>query len=175
MKTILPLSVAVLFLSAPTYPYIKTLLPPDNAPEVPFHTPVYTNGKTLPQHIENEIILTPEDGVILVNQKVTVGKDAKLIIKPGTIIAVAEYGELRILGNIDARGTEKNQIQFISNERNETNRNWNGIIIEDTGSGRIEHTIFHHASPGISCSVPGKVATTANTYLFGNLDFWGSC
>ncbi|MEK7499559.1 MAG: hypothetical protein AAB649_03060 [Patescibacteria group bacterium] len=175
MKTILPISIATLFLFAPTFHYIQGLAPSKNAPDVPFHTPAYTTGKSLPRHITSSLTVGPEDGVILVHTVVTVDTGATLSIKPGTTVAVSEYGGLQVLGTLNASGAETTPIVFISNELNESNRNWNGILFENTGKGIVKHTIFHHASPALSCSSPGNVTLDSNTSLFGNLDLWGSC
>ncbi len=176
MKTMLPIIIAVLFLFAPAFPLIQGLAPErSDAPETPFHTPAYKEGKILPRDIQETTTIGPEDGVILVNTVITVHKGATLTIQPNTTIAVAEYGGIRVLGSLNAQGTEKEPIQFISNELNQTNRNWVGIAYEDSGSGTIDHAIFHHASPAITCSVPGKVIIKDNTYLFGNLEVYGSC
>lgn len=175
MKNILPLSVAMLFLFAPAFPYIARLLPTADAPDIPFHTIANPQAKALPQHIEESITIGPEDGVIALHTIVTIGKNARLTILPGTTIAAAEYTGIRVLGSLSVQGTQQNPVQFISNELNETNRTWNGILFTDTGSGHIEHAIFHHASPAISCHTSGKVEMNSNAYQFGNLDVWGSC
>ncbi|MDA1168916.1 MAG: hypothetical protein O3A36_01100 [bacterium] len=175
MKSILPISIATLFLFAPTFHYVQGLAPNKNVPDVPFHTPAYTTGTSLPRHITNSLTVGPEDGIILIHTVVTIDAGATLTIKPGTIIAVSEYGGIQIFGNLDARGTKRAPIQFISNELNERNRNWNGILFENTGAGSVEHAIFHHASPAISCAASGNVIMSSNTSLFGNLDLWGSC
>jgi hypothetical protein len=176
MKTMLPIIIAVLFLFAPAFPYIEGLFPDQkDIPEVPFHTPAYKEGKVLPRYITENTTLGPEDGIVLINTIITVRPDKSLVMKPGTTVAVAEYGGIKVLGNLEAKGTEKNPITFISNELNVTNRNWDGIFYEATGSGAIEHAVFHHASPAISCSVPGKVMINNNKYLFGNLEVYGPC
>lgn len=176
MKTILPISIAALFLFAPAIPSVQKLLPnQENAPSVPFHTPAHTEGRALPSHIEKEMIIGPEDGIILMNTMVRVEKNGSLVIKPGTTIAATEYAGIRVFGKLEAQGTEKNPIRFISNELNETNRTWSGILYENSGSGIVEHTTFHHASPSISCTISGKVITRNNKYLFGNLALYGPC
>ncbi len=176
MKTMLSIIVAVLFIFAPAFPYLQGLEPESqDISKVPFHTLAYKEGKSLPRHIEENTTLGPEDGTILINTVVTVNEGKSLVLKPGTTVAVTEYGGIRVQGTFDAAGTEKNPISFISNELNETNRNWNGIVYETTGSGKIEHAIFHHASPAISCSLPHKVSIDKNIYLFGNLELYGPC
>lgn len=176
MKTLLPTLIAALFLFAPAFPYIQELVPnKQNDPEIPFHTPAYTEGKTLPRHIEEDVTIGPEDGIILINTTITIKKGNTLRIKPGTTIAVAEYGGIQVLGVLDAQGDTKNPISFISNELNEKNRNWTGITYAPTGSGIIRNALFYHASPAITCSVPGGVTIANNRYLFGNLELYGPC
>lgn len=176
MKTIFPLIITTLFLFAPAFPDIERLAPkPQNDLDVPFHTPAHTEGKLLPQHIEETTTLGPEDGLILIHTMVTVRQGATLTIRPGTTVAVSEYGGIRVHGILNVQGTEKNPVSFISNELNEMNRSWNGILYEKTSSGTIEHAVFHHASPAISCSMAGKVTIRDNTYLFGNLELYGPC
>lgn len=176
MKTMLPIIIAVLFLFAPAFPVIQGLAPErSDAPEIPFHTPAYTEGNVLPQDIQENTTLRPEDGVVLINTVITVQKGATLTIQPGTTLAVAEYAGIRVLGTLNAHGTEKDPVQLISNELNQTNRNWVGIVYEGTGSGTIDHTLFHHASPAITCTAPGNVILDQNTYLFGTLEVYGSC
>lgn len=176
MKTTLPIIIAVLFLFAPAFPLVQGLAPErSDAPKIPFHTPAYTEGKILPRDIQGNTAVGPEDGVVLINTVVTVQQGATLTIQPGTRLAVAEYAGIRVLGTLNAQGTEKNPVRFISNELNQTNRNWVGILYEGTGSGTIEHAIFHHASPAITCAVPGNVTLNENTYLFGNLEVYGPC
>lgn len=175
MRSILPISITVLFLVAPTFHYIQGLAPNKNVPDVPFHTPAYTTGTSLPRHITGSLLVGPEDGTILVHTIITIDKGATLEIKPGTVVAVSEYGGFQVFGTLQANGTKNNPIQFISNELNEKNRNWNGILFERSSAGRVEHAIFHHASPSISCSSPGTVFLENITSLFGNLDLWGSC
>jgi len=175
MKTLLPICIAVLFLFAPGFHHIQRLAPPKNAPSVPFHTSAFPESKTLPKYITGTVTIGPNDGVIVLHTEVTVAEGASLVLQPGTTIAVAEYAGIRVLGNVQAIGTTTNPITFMTSELNETNRNWNGILFEPTSTGHIEHAIFHHASPAISCSVPGKITLQANTYLFGNLDIYGSC
>ncbi len=168
--------VATLFLFAPAFPSIQGLIPNRvDTPEIPFHTSAYTEGRALPYRIEESTTVGPEDGIILINGAVIISQDATLTIKPGTTLAVAEYGEIRVQGNLEARGTEKNPIQFISNEKNQKNRNWNGILFEETGSGIVEYAVFHHASPSISCSQAETPTIRNNTYLFGNLELYGAC
>ena len=175
MKKILPISIAVLFLFAPGFHVVQSLAPKNNSPEVPFHTPKYTEGKTLPRQIIENSIIGPEDGIIFIHTLVTVNKNAKLTIKPGTIIAMSEYSGIRVLGDVQAIGTKENPIQFVSNELNHTNRTWSGLFFEQSGAGHVEHALFQYASPAISCTIPSKIILKENKYLFGNLDLFGPC
>lgn len=175
MKTILPICIAVVFFFAPGFHLIQSLLPKSNAPEISFHTPKYTQGKILPRQITENVTIGPEDGIILINTTVTVNQNATLTVKPGTIVALAEYAGIRVLGNLHAKGTTERQIQFISNELNHTNRTWTGIFFEQSGTGQLEHTLFQYASPAISCTAPNKVILKENEFFFGNIDLFGPC
>ncbi|HLC49766.1 MAG TPA: hypothetical protein VJI96_05280 [Candidatus Andersenbacteria bacterium] len=176
MRPILPVSIALLFLFAPAFQSIAELIPnQQDIQNIPFHTPVYTEGKSLPEHIIQSMTVGPEDGIILIHKIITVHFGTTLTIKPGTTVAIAEYGGIRVFGTLTAQGTEENPIQFISNEKNEVNRNWSGILFESTGNGTIKYAVFHHASPAMSCATPGKVLVQNTSYLFGNLDLYDAC
>ncbi len=176
MKKILPMSIAAIFLFSPGFPYIQKLNPnPQDAPDVPFHTPIYREGKSLPKDIFESLTVGPEDGIILIHAMVTIHPSGSLTIKPGTTVAVDEYGGIRVLGNLEAKGTKQRPILFTSNELNEKNRNWSGILYEQSGLGVIEYATFHYASPSMSCSVSQQVSLQNNTYTLGNLDHYGPC
>lgn len=175
MKTMLPIWLAVLLVIAPTFPFLHQAIEKDSdAPEIPFHTPFYTDGFVVPGIIDATLTIGPEQEAILLKEHVTVTPSGRLIILPGTTIFASEYSGIRVQGRLDAQGNENNPIVFTSNEKNEQNRNWNGIFYEDQSAGSIRYTEFHYASPAIACQHE-NIQLQQNTYRFGNLDTYGPC
>lgn len=131
-----------------------------------FHTPVLSSGYSLPSHITQNLLLSPQMGIILVHSLVTIEKNASITIQPGTTLAVDEYGGIDVHGRLTVRGTKENPVNFITNEQNETNRHWVGLLLEPGSVSTITYSIFHHASPPISC-LPTSIYTLEHiTSLF---------
>lgn len=176
MKTILPIGFALLLGFAPVFPLLNNVLEGDkNAEEIPFHTPVHTDGYFIPQVIDNTLVIGPDKAPIILKENVTIEPSGHLIILPGTAIFAHEYSNIRVLGTLDARGEKDNPIMFISNEQNEQNRTWGGILYEKNSNGAIEYADFQHASPSVSCQGVNVPTLQGNTYRFGNLDVYGPC
>lgn len=176
MKTILPIGFALLLGLAPMFPGINNALNANKtAEEVPFHTPVHSSGFFIPQTIDTTLTIGPELGTTILQGNVVIEPSGHVIILPGTTIFAHEYSNVRVFGTLDARGEKHNPIAFISNEQNEQNRNWGGILYENNAKGLISHTTFHHASPAIGCQEAGGVVLQDNTYRFGNIDIYGPC
>lgn len=140
-----------------------------------FHAPATTTGYYLPRHINNNLTLGPEQGIIIVSETSIIGKNARLTLLPGTTVAVHEYGSLVVQGSLQSIGTSTEPISYISNELREENRNWGGVLFEKESNGTIDHAIFHHASPGVSCQAPSTVSITNTTFSLGNLEIFGPC
>ena len=176
MKTILPIGFALILALAPALPLLNNALEGDkNAEEIPFHTPVHSSGFFIPQTIDTTLTIGPEQGIVILQGNIIVEPSGHLIILPGTTIFAHEYSNVRVFGMLDAQGEKNEPIAFISNEQNEQNRNWGGILYEHNTKGFISHTTFHHASPAVSCQEAGGVVLQDNTYRFGNIDIYGPC
>ncbi len=176
MKTMLPIGFTLLLALAPAFPLLNNALEGDkNAEEIPFHTPVHSNGFFIPQRVNTPLTIGPEQGIVILQGNILVEPFGHLTILPGTTIFAHEYSNIRVLGTFNARGEENNPIAFLSNEQNEQNRNWGGILYENNAKGIISHTTFHHASPAIGCQEAGDIALQDNTYRFGNIDIYGPC
>lgn len=139
------------------------------------HTPVFSSGYYLPAHITGKFTIGPKLGVIIISGLSTVEKNAQLIIEPGTTLAVNEYGGVIVRGSVKADGTLTQPIHFISNEIREENRTWNGILFDKGSNGIIYSTIFHHASPGVSCAKETNVSVSHASFKFGNVEVFGPC
>jgi len=88
-------------------------------------------GRTtsLPLDIAGELILTPGESPYLVEQMVLVRPQAKLIIKPGTVIWFQGLGMV-VRGEIQAQGTLADPVRFLGLSEDP----WKGIFL-DQGSG----------------------------------------
>lgn len=176
MKYSLPIIIAILLVFAPFLGVLsKQLGETADAPEIPFHTAAHKNSWPLPQHITSTLTIGPQNGIITVHDITTVAKGAHLIIQPGTTIAFSEYAGLQIRGSLTAKGTQALPISFISDELNESNKNWSGIFLEQGSSSEITRAVFHHASPSISCDTPSHAVIQNINSLFGNTDIYGNC
>ena len=176
MKYSLPIIIAILLVFAPFLGVLsKQLEGTANAPEIPFHTAAHKNSWPLPQHITSTLTVGPQNGIITVHDITTVAKGAHLIIQPGTTIAFSEYAGLQIRGSLTAKGTQALPISFISDELNESNKNWGGIFLEQGSSSEITHAVFHHASPSIGCDAPSRAVIQNIISLFGNTEIYGDC
>ncbi|MCE9643207.1 MAG: hypothetical protein K8Q97_02650 [Candidatus Andersenbacteria bacterium] len=138
---------------------------PDSLQHINFHTPVITTGLVLPAHIATNMVVGPDQGTIIINSLVSIEKNASLTIQPGTTLAVSEFGGLNVFGSLYAVGTTNKPISFITNELNETNRHWVGILLQDFSTSHISNVSIHHASPAISCSGQAKTSIQHITFL----------
>ncbi len=138
---------------------------PDTVEHINFHTPVTTNGLALPAHITTNMVIGPDQGTILINSLVTIEKNASLTIRPGTTVAVSEFGGLNVFGSLYAIGTENKPISFITNEANQANRHWVGILLQDFSTSKISNVSIHHASPAISCSAQARTSIQRVSFL----------
>ena len=138
---------------------------PDTLQHINFHTPVIATGFALPTHITENMIVGPDRGTIIINGLVSIEKNASLTIQPGTTLAVSEFGGLNVFGSLNAIGTADKPISFITNESNETNRHWAGILLQNSSTSQINNVSIHHASPAISCSAQAKTSIQHITFL----------
>ena len=164
---VITLSIGCVFIAAqsiqiPSNPIIAI---PNTSQSIDFHTPVVENDLTLPLHISTNTTVGPTSGIILINNLVTIDKDASLTILPGTTLAVREFGGLNVLGKLHAIGTKDNPITFITNELNETNRHWVGILLQNSSTAELDNISIHHASPAISCSPQAHASIQRITFL----------
>lgn len=143
--------------------------------EIDFHTPAFSSGYYLPEKITGQLRLGPDRGVIIVAGVSTIDTDAHLTIEKGTTLAVNEYGGIVVQGILTAIGTPREPISFITNELHQGNRVWNGIFFTQGSSATIDHAIFHHASPAMSCAEHANVSISHTVFLFGNLEVFGPC
>lgn len=141
------------------------LVVPDTSRNSNFHTPIVETGFTLPLHITTNTTIGPSQGIILINNLITVDKNTSLTILPGTTLAVREFGGLNILGSLHAIGTENKPITFITNELNETNRHWVGILLQNSSNTELHNVSIHHASPAISCEKEAHTSIQHITFL----------
>jgi|SRR3989338_3236843 len=140
-----------------------------------FHTPAFPAGHHLPTHITGKLHIGPATGVAILGDTTTIEQDSELVIEPGTTIAANEYASLIVEGTLLAEGTKQHPINFITNELREENRTWSGIFFADKSNGTISNTIFHHASPGISCEAGANTSITDTVFLLGNTAVFGPC
>lgn len=140
-----------------------------------FHTPVFSSGYYIPSHITGNVSLGPKLGTIIISGATVIERGAHLTIEPGTTLAVNEYGSIIVRGSMEILGSHMEPIRFISNEMREENRTWSGILFSKGSSGTIQNTIFHHASPSISCAEETRVSISSTSFSLGNLDIFGSC
>jgi hypothetical protein len=143
----------------------------DTSKKIDFHTPLLNHGTTLPLHIISDTTVGPSDGIILVNTVITVEKGASLTILPGTTLAISEFGGLNIFGNINAIGTTDKPISFITNELNETNRHWVGLLLQNSSNANLQYLIIHHASPAISCAPRTQTHISNISFLLDAVGF----
>ncbi len=171
-----PIILAALLLIAPVFPSIDAIIAKDtDAPDIPFHTPVHETGFVIPHTIDHALTIGPDQGTIILQDTVTISLSGSLTILPGTTIFAHEYAAIRVQGRLDAVGTRAEPVQFLSNERNEQNKHWSGILYEQGSGGSIQQAIFHHASPSVSCQAGADVFLGENTYQFGNKNVHGPC
>ncbi|HSX24759.1 MAG TPA: hypothetical protein VLG69_02230 [Candidatus Andersenbacteria bacterium] len=121
-------------------------------PVIDFHTPVFTEGTALQHRITTDTTVGPEQGTIIINSLITVAPGAVLTILPGTTLAVSEFGGISVFGSLHAIGTPDKEITFITNEQNEVNKHWVGILLQNGSNSDIQYVSIHHASPAISCA-----------------------
>ncbi len=170
MIFLLGICVSIGLLNIPLY--TKPILPIFASPQIiNFHTPVLTEGISLPQHITNNITVGPDQGTILINSLITVAPNAKLTILPGTTLAVAEFGGLSVFGSLQAAGTLQQPITFISNEQNEANKHWVGILLQNGSTAEINYVSIHHASPAISCAPESHTTISHISFLLDAVGF----
>ncbi len=167
--------IPVLLIAAFLTPNKPVITPVGEEKKADFHTPVFLSGYYLPIRVTSDITIGPENGVIIIPNMSIIERGATLTMKPGTTIAVHEYGGITVRGTLDAIGTKEQPIWFISNEQREENKNWNGIFFENSGSGTIDYSVFHHASPAISCAQQSHISIFHTMFSFGNLELFGSC
>ncbi|MEO6077372.1 MAG: hypothetical protein ABIP54_01140, partial [Candidatus Andersenbacteria bacterium] len=144
---------------------------PETSPTINFHTPVLTHGFALPLHITSNLTIGPNNGTVLINNVVTVEKNISLTILPGTTLAVSEFGGIDVLGSISAVGTPSKPITFITNELNETNRHWVGILLENSSHATLTYIDIHHASPAISCAPLAQTNISNISFLLDAVGF----
>lgn len=153
----------------------EPLLNSISSKSVDFHTPVFSSGYYLPTHITSKLNIGPDLGITILSGTSTIEKDGELIISPGTTLVANEHASILVKGTLRAIGTSKEPVRFISNEMREENRTWAGILFMKQGQGTIDHAIFHHASPSISCENTTDVTIRTVSFSLGNLAVFGSC
>jgi hypothetical protein len=79
---------------------------------------------------------------------VIVDTDVTLTIEPGVVVKGRESTELRVLGHLEAVGTEGNPILFTS-EMDGGPRQWSGLVF-DGGTGNLHHATVRYAGQGNS-------------------------
>lgn len=155
-------------LPIPNTPFLGSLLTEQT---IPFHTLAYSVGTSLPKHISTDIVIGPDDGIVLIHSLITIAPGTSLTILPGTTLAVSEFGGLNVSGNLYAKGTASKPITFITNELNELNKHWVGLLLQNSSRSDIRDVIIHHASPAISCAPHATAFITRITFLLDAVGF----
>lgn len=98
----------------------------------------------------------------IVTGNVIVDEDATLTIQPGTTLRFNRGTELRVRGELVARGTAGSKIAFTSNQANRAAGDWAGILFDDSSvdaivssinyvSGSIvQHATIEYAANGLN-------------------------
>lgn len=152
--------------------WAKRLAIPQLVREPSFHTPRYSEGTYLPIIINKDVTIAPEDGPVLIAGVVTITPQGSLLIQAGTNVYVHEYGQIVNQGNIVIEGTKDAPVIFDTNETNEANQVWGGIIVSSSGKAIITNTIFTHASPAVSCLTGSHVSINNSTIRNANVGLY---
>ena len=128
------------------------------------HTPAHTDGTYLPPTINKPTTYTANQSPLLLNNTLTITTQGSLTIEPGVIIYANEYAQILNQGHLYINGTAKQPITLATNELNQVNQHWSGIITIAGGVTNIQNASIQDASPGISC-MPGSQVTITNSQI----------
>jgi hypothetical protein len=98
--------------------------------------------------LRNLLAATVWEGVVVVNGKVEVDKEAALSILPGTRVAFAEGAGLTVYGKLLAKGEKARKIVFTSLQKKEAGA-WDELILEHANDSVITHAIIEYATWGV--------------------------
>lgn len=159
---LLLIPLALIFERAEFKTWNARLIIPSFEDEPNRHTPIQTNGVFLPPRITKNTTLTPDQNPIILAGRTEIPAGVTLSVSPGVHIYAHEFSEISTSGTLRMQGAEQNPIQLTSNEMHPQNQLWNGIIVQSGGHAEISHTIFHHASPALTCLKDSTVSFTNN-------------
>lgn len=131
------------------------------------------------------------DGVVRIAGVVTVKKEGRLTIRPGTKIVFEPFdrdgdgigdGELLVEGGLVARGTAAKPIVFTSGAASPAPQDWKYLYLDFAREGVLEHVVSEYAYSGVQVhfcrasirdsefryNVDGVRFSTVNIELFGN-------
>lgn len=132
------------------------------------HTPLHFTGTFLPPVIIKDRTITAADNPVIITKTVQVPSGVTLTIEPGTKIFAHEYALLDVSGQLQINGSPEKPVQFSSNEQHPVNQVWGGLVFETGSHGTIVQTIFHSASPAVSC-LAGSVVKIDRTNITGSI------
>lgn len=124
------------------------------------HTPRFTNGTYLPPLItKNQTVPASASPVILTGAtEIAVG--TTLTIQAGTTLYANEFATLTINGSLISQGTPEKPVVFSTNEQNEANQVWNGLVFATGSHSQLSSTVIEYATPALSCLTHSSVTGT---------------
>ncbi|MCG8590729.1 MAG: right-handed parallel beta-helix repeat-containing protein [Proteobacteria bacterium] len=98
-------------------------------------------------------VWTPGNGdPYLVQPGFSIGSTGRLVIRPGTVIRVADGVQILVSGELTAQGSEGNEVVFTSTRTADTippaaRGDWSGIRYEqNSGTGSLRHAVIEYAT-----------------------------
>lgn len=148
---LLLIPLAIIFERAELKTWNARLIIPSFAEEPNRHTPLQTDGIFLPPRITENTTFTAEHNPVILTGHTEISPGITLTFSPGVHIYAHEFSEFSVFGTLRLPGANEKPILLTSNEAHPQNQTWNGIIVHPGGKTEISHTIFHHASPALTC------------------------
>ncbi len=136
--------------------------------------------RTAPERVLGDTVISGEEtwsGVVRIDGIVTVKKDGKLTILPGTRVLFARNdvdgdgigdSEILVEGEIVARGTDDAPILFSSAEKTPQKGDWKYLYLDFARRGIIDHVISEYAYSGIQVHFCKALIT--NSVFRNNVD-----
>lgn len=176
------LTLIVVVLALPMFAFIEhkygsvwnnRLFIPNIVAEPNFHTPAHTSGTYLPPVINKSVTYTRAQSPLLINNVLTIMPLGSVTIEPGVNVYVGEYGQIVNEGQLTISGSKNMPVTFDTNEANEANQVWGGIISKTGSKTSISFANITQASPAVTCLKNSQTKIEHSKFSLGNLGLYG--